>query len=346
MKIDVTLLPTGPADVRPAAEAAEAAGYSGVWAAEVSHDPLLSLALAATATERVDLGTHIALAFARNPMSLAVAAHDLQAVSGGRFSLGLGTQVKAHITRRFSMPWSRPASRMREYVLALRAIWNCWEDDTVLDFRGEFYQHTLMAPMFVPPSHGYRSPRVLLAGVGKAMTEVAGEVADGLLCHAFTTERYVREVTVPVLERTRPNGLEGFALIGAPLIATGATQEDFEFAVARIRKQIAFYASTPSYRGVMELHGWEELADELHALSRDARWDDMGHLVDDAVLNAFAIVGEPESVADEVLRRYGSLFERCTLYTPYPADPATIASIATRIINHPAHSVNPRTESE
>jgi probable F420-dependent oxidoreductase len=217
MKIDTSLHSAGPVDQREAARRAEEAGYDGLWAAEVKHDPFVALTLASTETENIDLGTSIALAFARNPMSLAGTAHDLHAVSGGRLYLGLGTQVKAHITRRFSMPWSRPAARMREYVLAVRAIWACWAEGTALDFEGEFYSHTLMTPMFVPRPHGFGPPKVLLAGVGETMTRTAGEVADGFLCHGFTTERYLREVTVPALRKGRGNGLGDFQLVGLPM---------------------------------------------------------------------------------------------------------------------------------
>lgn len=331
MKVDTTLLPTGPFDQRAVAAHAESAGHDGVWAAEVAHDPLLMLALAATATERVDLGTAVALAFARNPMSLASAAHDLQGLSCGRLLLGLGTQVQAHITRRFGMPWSKPARRMREFVLALHAIWEAWETGDRLDFRGDFYEHTLMAPMFVPPPHGHRRPRVLLAGVGTAMTETAGEVADGFLCHAFTTERYIRDVTLPALRGGRGRELDDFTLVGTPIVTTGRTEEEYAEAVRRMRKQTAFYASTPTYRPVLALHGWEDLGTELHRLSREGAWDAMTALVDDEVLRTFTVVGEPDQIAPEIARRYGDTFTRCTLYTPYEADPGLMAQIASQV---------------
>ena len=328
MKIDTGLPLAGPADPREAARHAEEAGYDALWAAEVKHDPFVALTLAATVTERAELGTSIALAFARNPMSLAATANDLQVLSGGRLLLGLGTQVGAHITRRFSMPWSRPAARMREFVLALRAIWECWADGTRLDFRGEFYTHTLMTPMFVPEPHGFGTPKVLLAGVGEAMTRTAAEVADGFLCHGFTTERYLREVTVPALRRGRGGELGDFQLVGLPMIATGRTEEELARAVAGVRAQIAFYGSTPAYRGVLDLHGWGALGEELHALSTQGEWERMGTVIDDAVLNAVAVVGEPEVIAPELLRRYGDLFSRCSLYTPWDADAALVTGIA------------------
>ncbi len=190
-----------PAGVIETARLAERVGYDGLWSAEVTHDPFLPLVLAAEHTQRIKLGTGIAVAFARNPMSLAVLANDLQTLSKGRFMLGLGSQIKPHIEKRFSMPWSHPAPRMRELILAIRAIWASWSDGSRLAFRGEYYRHTLMTPMFDPGPNPFGAPRIFLAGVGEKMTEVAGEVADGMLAHGFTTERYLREVTLPALER-------------------------------------------------------------------------------------------------------------------------------------------------
>src|SRR5271166_1513727 len=190
-----------PAAVVDRAREAEAAGYDGLWSAETSHDPFLPLVLAAEHTERIQVGTGIAVAFARNPMTLATTANDLHTMARGRFMLGLGSKIKPHIEKRFSMPWSHPAPRMRELILAVRAIWASWAEGTRLAFRGEFYRHTLMTPMFDPGPNPYGNPPVFLAAVGTRMTEVAGEVADGLLAHAFTTERYLREVSLPALER-------------------------------------------------------------------------------------------------------------------------------------------------
>jgi probable F420-dependent oxidoreductase len=331
VKLDRGAALDGPVDVRPDAVAAERDGFDGFWLSEVKHDPFPGLALAATVTERVTLGTAIALAFVRNPMSTAVLANDLQALSGGRLALGLGTQVRAHVTRRFSMPWSDPVARMREYVLALRAIWATWHTGVPLDFRGDFYEHTLMPPMFAPQPHPHGAPPVLLAGVGPAMTEAAGEVADGFLPHGFTTERFLREVTLPALRRGREKAgatLDGVVIKGSPMVAAGRTQEEFEAAKAGVRAQIAFYGSTPAYRPVLELHGWGALGEELHELSRAGRWSDMGPLIDDDVLAAFAVVGEPAAAGAEVVRRYGDLFDRLTLYTPYAADPTVVGEVA------------------
>lgn len=313
------------------AERAEAAGYDGLWLSEVRHDPFLAAALAATVTDRLELGTSIALAFVRSPMSTAVLAHDLQALTGGRFVLGLGTQVKAHITRRFSLPWGQPAQRLREYVQALRAIWAAWDSGDPLDFTGEFYTHTLMPPTFVPEPHAFGPPPVLLAGVGPALTEVAGEVADGFLPHGFTTERYLREVTLPALRRGRARAdVLGapISVYGAPMIVTGRTEAERQAAAAAVRGQIAFYASTPAYRPILELHGWGELGAELHARSRAGRWAELPALIDDEVLNTFAVVAAPDRVVAELDRRFGRLFDRLTLSLPYPIDDGTLDAIA------------------
>jgi probable F420-dependent oxidoreductase len=328
MRVDTGLLVSSPVDARPDAAAAQSAGYTGLWLSETKHDPFVTAALAAVATDSIEIGTAIAVAFARNPMSMAVQANDVQLLSRGRLLLGLGSQIRPHITKRFSMPWSQPAARMREYILALRAIWACWNDGTKLSFRGEFYTHTLMTPFFDPGPNAHGAPRVLLAGVGEVMTAVAGEVADGFLCHGFTTERYLRDVTRPALARGRPGGdLAGYEISGSPLVVTGRDEEQMVGAARRVREQIAFYGSTPAYRGVLELHGWGGLSDELNRLSKQGRWQDMGLAIDDEVLHTFAVVAEPGAVAAELLRRYGDLMTRMTLYTPYGIDPAISAQI-------------------
>jgi probable F420-dependent oxidoreductase len=312
-------------DTRESAVQAEREGYAGAWTSEITHDPFVTLGLAAVATDTIELGTAIVVAFARNPMSLAVQANDVQLLSRGRLLLGLGSQIRPHITRRFSMPWSQPARRMREFILAMRAIWSCWNDGSKLEFRGEFYKHTLMTPFFNPGPNPHGAPRVLLAGVGEAMTAVAGEVADGFLCHGFTTERYLREVTIPALSRNAHPA--GFELVGSPFVVTGRTEEEFAAARRGVREQIAFYGSTPAYRAVLELHGWGELGGRLHEMSLQGLWQEMGTIIDDEVLNAFAVVAEPGAVAAELLRRYGDVMTRMSLYTPYALDPAVTAQI-------------------
>jgi len=305
----------------------EEAGYSGAWTAETAHDPFFPLLMGAEHTSTLELGTSIAVAFARNPMTLANIGWDLQAYSQGRFILGLGSQIKPHITKRFSMEWSKPAARMREMILAMRAIWDTWQNGTPLAFRGEFYTHTLMTPFFTPDAReleGFGPPRVYLAGVGELMTEVAGEVCDGFLCHGFTTERYLREVTIPALERGRAKAgktMEGFEIVGPSFVVTGSNEEEMSAAATGTRQQIAFYGSTPAYRGVLELHGWGGLQDELNTLSKQGKWVEMGNLIDDDILNTFAVVGEPEKVAPELHKRYGDVIGRISFYAPYKSDP-------------------------
>ena len=315
---------TGMAEIARSAKAQEELGYDGIWSAETNHDPFYPLLVAAEHTERIEVGTGIAVAFARSPMTLANTAWDLQGYSGGRFILGLGSQIKPHIEKRFSMPWSHPAARMRELVLAMRAIWASWQDSTPLRFEGEFYRHTLMTPFFDPGPLACGPPRVFLAAVGEKMTEVAGEVCDGIILHAFTTERYVREVTLPALERgwakagkTRSD----FSLSGPLFIVTGTDDASMAKARAGTKQQIAFYASTPAYRGVLELHGWGDLQPDLNRLSKEGKWVEMGELIDDEILSTFAVVGEPEEIPKLLLARYGDIVDRLSFYAPYQSDP-------------------------
>ncbi|MCW2705179.1 MAG: luciferase family protein [Blastococcus sp.] len=337
MLLDAALLSTGNDDIPTTARDLEARGYAGVWASEVDSDPFLPLMAAGQATERLQVGTAIAVAFARSPMTLATTAYDLQRYTRGRFVLGLGTQIKAHIERRFSMPWSPPVARMREYVEALHAIWGAWQDGTPLQFRGEHYRHTLMTPMFAPEAHPWGPPPVYLAAVGPAMTRLAGEVADGLLVHGFTTERYLRERTLPALEEgltTAGRTRDQVAVTLPGMVVTGRDGEEMAAAAAAVKATIAFYGSTPAYRPVLELHGWEAFADELHTLSvgrREDKWTAMRDLVDDEVLATFAVVAEPEDVPTEVLRRYDGVIDRFSVYASYPAaldmwDPLVAAS--------------------
>ena len=327
MKVDGGIT-TDMSKVPQSAKEVEAAGYSGAWTAETAHDPFLPLVLAAEHTESIELGTSIAVAFARNPMLLANLGWDLQAYSKGRFILGLGSQIKPHIEKRFSMEWSHPARRMREMVLAIRAIWDTWENGTKLDFRGEFYRHTLMTPFFTPERAelaGFGTPKIYLAGVGELMTEVCGEVCDGFICHGFTTEKYLREVTIPALARGRAKAgktMDGFDIVGPSFVVTGNNEDEMKAAAAGTRQQISFYGSTPAYRGVLDAHGWGGLQDDLNTLSKQGKWAEMGTLIDDEILNTFAVVGEPESIAPELHRRYGDVISRISFYAPYKSDPA------------------------
>ncbi len=313
----------------------EAAGYDGFWVPETAHDPFLPLALASQTTSTIELGTSIAVAFARNPMTLANTSYDLQLYSKGRFVLGMGSQIKPHITKRFSMEWSKPAARMRDMILAIRAIWESWNEGSRLNYRGQFYTHTLMTPFFDPGPNPFGNPKIFLAGVGQLMTETAGEVADGFFCHGFTTERYLREVTIPALNRGRARANKGpvtdwdsnFEIVGPSFIVTGENDEDMVKASQATRQQIAFYGSTPSYRPVLDLHGWGGLQDRLNVMSKQGQWEEMADLIDEEILNAFAVVGSPEAIGPELQARYGDVIQRLSFYAPYKSDPKRWASV-------------------
>jgi probable F420-dependent oxidoreductase len=327
VKLDYMLTSVGLDAMPGTARALEDAGYDGLFSDENRHDPFLPLALVAEHTSRVDVGTSIAVAFPRNPMNVAHVAHDLQAMSRGRFILGLGPQVRVHIEKRFGVEWSRPVARMREFVLALQAIWACWNDGTDLGFRGEFYRHTLMTPNFMPPPSPHGPPRVFLAAVGEGMTELAGEVADGLSLHPFTTERYVRTRSLPALERGLGRGgrqRRDVAVSGRLFVVTGRTADEKADAAAWVRQRIAFYSSTPAYRPVLEEHGWGDLQGELNALSKQGRWSEMPGRISPEVLDAFAVSGEPEDIPGLVRARWAGLFDRVSL-TPPPAGFTSLA---------------------
>jgi probable F420-dependent oxidoreductase len=295
------------------AQELEEMGYAGVMTAETSHDPFFPLLVAAQHTSRVDLITSIAVAFARSPMTLANIGHDLNAVSRGRFVLGLGSQIKPHISKRFSMPWSSPAARMREFILAMRAIWASWHQGEPLAFTGKFYNHTLMTPFFTPTNNEYGAPRVSLAAVGPMMTEVAGEVADGIIIHAFTTEKYLRETTLPALERGFAKAgkrREDFEISYPVFVATGRSEEDLAQTIVATKQQIAFYGSTPAYKPVLDSIGAGDLQGELNAMSKQGRWEEMGGLIDDDMLKAFAVVAEPQDIAGQIVDRYGDIIDR------------------------------------
>ncbi|HEY5108589.1 MAG TPA: LLM class F420-dependent oxidoreductase, partial [Acidimicrobiales bacterium] len=308
-----------PSGVVAQATSAEASGYDGIWSAETSHDPFLPLMLAAEHTERIHVGTGIAVAFARNPMTLATTANDLQTASQGRFMLGLGSQIKPHIEKRFSMPWSHPAPRMRELILAIRSIWTSWSEGSRLAFRGEYYRHTLMTPMFDPGPNPYGNPSIYLAAVGSLMTEVAGEVADGLLAHAFTTERYLREVTLPALDRGLAAGgrdRSDLQISFPGMVVTGLDEAAVAASAVATRKQLAFYGSTPAYRPVLDLHGWGDLQTELNTLSKRGAWDDMTGLIDDEMLHTFAVVGRFDTIAAAIRSRFDGVVDRFNIYAP------------------------------
>ena len=322
MKIDghlITDLASVPARVREL----EALGYDGAISVDTNHDPFLPLALAAEHSERVDLLTSVVIALARSPMTVAYAAHDLQVLSRGRMILGLGSQIKPHIEKRFSMTWSAPAPRMREFILALRAIWQAWNTGERLDFRGRFYQHTLMTPFFSPPPSPYGPPRVFLGALGDRMCEVSGEVSDGVLIHPFTTAGYIRDRQVPAIERglaSAGRAREGFEIGLSPFVVTGPDEQAMDAARHAVKQQIAFYGSTPAYRPVLEYHGWGDAQDELNALSKRARWTEMAAVITDEILDAFAVQARYDRLADAVAARYAGLADRMTFSSQWGAD--------------------------
>lgn len=333
MQLDSLHYLTSLRDAGERASTAERDGYDTWWATEVKPDVFLANAVAAGETERIRLGTGIAVAFARNPMTVAVQANDLHQYSEGRFVLGLGSQIKPHITKRFSMPWSAPARRMREFILAVRAIWSAWETGSRPDFRGEFYTHTLTNPMFDPGPNPHGNPPVHLAAVGPLMTEVAGEVADGMFAHGFSTERYLREVTLPALRRGAEKAgrdLDDFELNAPGFVVVADRDEEREQGLAVVRQQIGFYGSTPAYRGVLELHGWGALGDELNTLTKRGGWDQLAGLIDDEVVEAFSVIGTPEEVGRTLRARYGDVATRVTVPDLGPERRARLAAELTR----------------
>lgn len=299
----------------------EQRGYDAAFSAEINNDPFFPLVLAAEHSKTIKLTTSISVAFARNPMTLANLAWDLNHYSKGRFTVGLGSQIKPHITRRFSMPWSKPAARMREFIQAMQAIWTCWETGEKLDFNGEFYQHNLMTPMFTPTRKTYGAPGVNLAAVGPLMTEVAAEVANGVIAHGFTTVQYLREVTLPAVQRGLDKSgrrREEFDVSLPVMVVTGVDEAAFEQSKLAVRSQLAFYASTPAYRPVLDLHGWGEVQTAANQLTRQGRWQDMGALITDDILQTFALVSEDmEQVPALLKQRYGGLADTwlCTVQT-------------------------------
>jgi probable F420-dependent oxidoreductase len=319
MRVDAALTTTDLHKVPEAARSIEAAGYDGIYTFEGQHDAMFPLLLAAEHTERVELTTAVVIAFARNPMTLAQSAYDLQLASRGRFNLGLGTQIKPHIEKRFSMEWSKPAARMREMVLAIRAIWARWHEGTKLDFQGEFYTHTLMTPFFDPGPSPFGVPRVFLGGVGPRMTEVAGEVADGFMIHPFSTEKFMRETTMPALQRgLDASGRDHSQLeIAFPAMVIIA-ESDEELAKGRdaMRPRLAFYGSTPAYKLVLDTHGWGELQPELNRLSKTGDWATMASMITDEMVDTFVVSGTPEHIAPRLHERYGDLVQRVSFDTP------------------------------
>ena len=301
----------------------EQRGYDAAFSAEINSDPFFPLVLAAEHSKTIALTTSISVAFARNPMVMANLAWDLNQYSKGRFTVGLGSQIRPHITRRFSMPWSKPAARMREFIQAMQAIWTCWETGEKLDFNGEFYQHNLMTPMSTPSRTTYGAPGINLAAVGPLMTEVAAEVANGVIAHGFTTLQYLHEVTLPAVQRgLKKSGRtrQEFNISVPVMVVTGNTEEAFEQSKTAVRGQLGFYASTPAYKPVLEVHGWGELQSELNLRSKQGDWEGMGKLITDEIMNEFAVVGPMNEIASRIRARIGEYADRVSFGVPYVGD--------------------------
>jgi probable F420-dependent oxidoreductase len=305
-----------------AARTAESLGFAGLWSSETRHDAFLPLAIAADATERIEIGTSVAIAFSRSPMEVAQTAWDLQDLSGGRFILGLGTQVKAHIRRRFSMPWDKPVPRLREYILALRAIWDSFQTEGPLNFEGEYYRHTLMTPFFDPgPIQNSEIP-VHIAGVNTRLATLAGELCDGFHVHPFHSLEYVRSTVKPaILEGAEKVGRnpEGVELATSVFVVTGERVAEIDDQREKVRTQIAFYASTPTYRTVLEAHGWQEIGERLGKLARDKKWDGMPKLITGEMLDTFCVEAAPGEVGPALRDRYEGVIDRVALYVPFVA---------------------------
>jgi probable F420-dependent oxidoreductase len=319
MKIDAALPPVGLNQVSPTARAAEELGFDALWTTETMHDPFLPGPLIASCTKKLSFGTAVAIAFARSPANLAYTAWDLAEASAGRFILGLGTQVKAHIERRFGMPWpDSPVQKLREQINAVRAFWRTWQTGEPLKFQGDYYKLSLMSPFFNPGPIRHPEIPIFIAGVNKGLARLAGETADGFHVHPFHTPEYLRHVLKPAIEEgaARVGRSPDSVQISATVFACSTEEERFF-----IKSQIAFYASTPSYRPVMELHGWEDTAQKLSNLAARGRWDEMPGLIGDEVLSTFAADVSPHDIGAALLGRYQGLADRLTLYHPFrPAE--------------------------
>ncbi len=335
MKVDASMLVSNPLDAADFANTLQSNGFDGVYTFEGQHDPFLPLTVAAGATDRLELITGIAVAFGRNPLNLAHLGYDLQLASKGRFIMGLGSQVKAHIERRYSMPWSKPAARMREMVQAIHAIWDSWETGGKLNFEGEFYQHTLMMPTFSPGPNPYGKPRIFIAGIGPLMTSVAAEVGDGYFVHPFNSRAFIEQVSLPALEQgfaAAGNGKsrDDFEISCQVILATGFSDEEISQAREAARNQIAFYASTPAYKPVLEVMDRVDIQPKLTEMSKAGQWGEMAALIDDAMLRDIAVIGTPAEVAEQILESRGDLVDRISPVA-YDTDTALFSAVCSEL---------------
>ena len=324
MKLDLALRDYDLRSVADFVRKGEELGYDGLFTSETQHDAFLPLGVAATASSRMKLGTAIAVAFPRSPMLTAYTTWDLQKASRGRFLLGLGSQVKAHNQRRFSVKFESPGPKLREIVLALRAIWDSWQNRAKLDFHGEFYSFDLMTPFFDPGPIEHPKIPIYIAGVNRWMCRMAGEVCDGLHVHPFNSPKYLREYVHPAVEeglKSSGRSRHDFTYVTAVFVIVGDTDAERARNREAVRQQIAFYASTRTYEPILASHGWESVQQELHGKSLQGDWKGMAKLITDEMLDAFAISGTYETVIPEIRRRYEGLLDRVSLYQPYDADP-------------------------
>jgi probable F420-dependent oxidoreductase len=319
MKVEVAL-PMGLTGVAEAAREAEELGYDGVLSFETGHDPFLPLALAAAATQRVDLGTAVAIAFPRSPLTVAQTAWDLQVFSRGRLRLGLGTQVKGHNERRYSTPWpSPPGPRLREYILVLRAIWDSWQNKTRPNFQGKHYTYTLMTPFFDPGPIQHPHVPIYISAVNPYMCRLVGELCDGVRLHGFCTPKYLKEVVIPNIEagaKKAGRSLKDIDITGGGFVITGETEEEVERRKPALRQQIAFYGSTRTYKGVLDLHGWGETCLRLHRLAAEGRWSEMGREISDEMFDQFAVCAAYDQIAARIKERWGGIVNRIGFFMP------------------------------
>ena len=316
MRVFATLPQEDLRKVGATARAIEAEGYDGVVSMENKHDPFLALAVAGTATARIELHTGVAIAFARTPMAVANVGWDLAGATGGRFVLGLGSQVRGHNERRFSVPWTPPAPRMREYVQVLRAIWRCWKTGEKPAFEGQHYRFTLMTPNFAPEPIDAPPPPVMIAAVGPAMLNVAAEECDGVKLHGFCTGKYLREAIMPrIAAGLAKAGRERaqYEISGGGFLATGPDDQTVARRFEWVRQRVAFYGSTPAYYPVLAVHGLEDLGRKLNALTRQGRWSEMAQEVPDDVARLFAAVGRHDQIVTAIEQRFGGLVDALTL---------------------------------
>ncbi len=321
MKLDVSLWVNDMNKVAAAAQAAEELGFGALWTSDTSHNPHFPLVLAAEHSRRIQLGTAIVVAFARSPMDVAYQAWDLARYSNGRYLLGLGTQVKGHIERRFSMPWRSPAAEnMKDYIGALRAIWQAWQSGERLNYRGEFYTHTLMSPFFDPGPNEFPEIPIYTAGVNERMCRLAGEVSDGFHAHPFHTRRYLQEVVLPAIDAGAASAGRSRAdvdISSAIFVVAGDNSKEINAGLMEVGQQAAFYASTPTYAPVMDLHGWSDVREELSALVARKRWDQISGLVTPEMVDAFAIVSSWDDLPQRIHDKYDGILDRVTLYIPF-----------------------------